>query len=227
MSSLAFNLGIHMTKIPLRSLVLAGLALLLTGCQLLAGQWNTPSSGSVLFQDNFSNPSNRWLTTLSEVGLAGVYRGAFRFVVNVPNVNIWTTPGVNFGDVRLETDAAQLGGPEENRMGLVCRYQGPGDFYFFVISSDGYYAVGKVTQDAVSLLGQEQMQYSAAITTGMAINHLRADCVGETLTFYVNYFPVALVQDSDHPRGDVGLLAGTFEQTGVDVIFDNFVVLKP
>jgi hypothetical protein len=28
-------------------------------------------------------------------------------------------------------------------------------------------------------------------------------------------------------HGDVGLLAGTFAHPGVDVIFDNFVVMKP
>jgi hypothetical protein len=38
---------------------------------------------------------------------------------------------------------------------------------------------------------------------------------------------VAQAQDPDFPEGDVGLLAGTFTQPGVDVIFDNFVVLQP
>jgi len=28
-------------------------------------------------------------------------------------------------------------------------------------------------------------------------------------------------------HGDFGLLAGTFSQPGVDVVFDNFIVTKP
>jgi hypothetical protein len=35
------------------------------------------------------------------------------------------------------------------------------------------------------------------------------------------------VQDATLNAGDVGLLAGTFDQPGVDAIFDNFVALKP
>ena len=71
------------------------------------------------------------------------------------------------------------------------------------------------------------MQYSGKIKTGAAVNHLRADCNGDTLTFYINGFKIAEARDSTLTHGDVGLLAGTFDQPGVDVIFDNFVVMKP
>lgn len=217
----------QMLKLVLHSILLAALALTLTGCLLPVNRWETPPSGSILFEENFSQPSSRWKTTLEDVGLAGIYKGTFRILVRAPGVQIWSTPGLQFDSVRIEVDAARFGGPAENRMGLICRYAGPGDYYFFIISSDGYYAVGKLTGGQVSLLGQEQMQYSSAIHTGFDINHLRADCTGETLTFYVNHLPVALAQDKDHATGDVGLLAGAFEQTGVDVIFDNFIVLQP
>jgi hypothetical protein len=60
-----------------------------------------------------------------------------------------------------------------------------------------------------------------------AVNHLRADCIGDTLTFYINYNQVASVQDTDFPNGDVGLLAGAFSQPGVDVLFDHFMVMQP
>ena len=40
-----------------------------------------------------------------------------------PKLNMWSTPEKNFGDVRLEADVIRLNGPEENRIGLVCRYQ--------------------------------------------------------------------------------------------------------
>lgn len=217
----------QMLKTALHSLLLAGLALALTGCLLPIQGSETPPAGSTLFREEFSDPSTRWKTTLDEVGLAGVYKGTFRIVVKAPEVQIWSTPGLQLDSARIEVDAARFGGPEENRIGLICRYAGPGDYYFFIISSDGYYAIGKITGGQSTLLGQEQMQYSPAIRTGFNINHLRADCVGETLTFYVNHFPVALVQDKDHASGDVGLLAGAFEQTGVDIIFDNFTVIQP
>jgi hypothetical protein len=110
-------------------------------------------------------------------------------------------------------------------MGLMCRYQG-GDYYFFIISNDGYYAIGKFMGGLTLLLGQTEMQVSETIQQG-ASNHLRADCIGNTLTFYINYTQVATAQDTDLPNGAVGMLAGAFDEAGVDVLFDHFVVLQP
>ena len=76
------------------------------------------------------------------------------------------------------------------------------------------------------MLGQTEMQPSEFIQVN-GINHLRADCVGNTLSFYVNFNEVAVVQDTDFPSGDVGLLAGAFSDPGVDVMFDHFVVIQP
>jgi hypothetical protein len=96
-----------------------------------------------------------------------------------------------------------------------------------MISSDGFYGVGIYKGGQAVLLGQSEMQVDSNIKTGLAVNHLRADCSGDTLTFYVNGFQVTSLQDATLKSGDVGLLAGTFAQPGVDVIFDNFVALKP
>jgi len=156
-----------------------------------------------------------------------IYAGdVARILVNALNTNFWSTPQQNFADVRMEVDAGKYGGPDANRVGLLCRLTGD-DYYFFLISSDGFYGVGIFTGGQGVLLGQSEMQANDHINTGMAVNHLRADCSGDMLTFYVNGFQVASVQNSTLKAGDVGLLAGTFDQSGVDVIFDNFVALKP
>ena len=96
-----------------------------------------------------------------------------------------------------------------------------------MITSDGYYGIGIYTGGQGVLLGQSEMQASDNINKGLAVNHLRADCAGDTLTFYVNGTQVVSAKDARLKSGDVGLLAGTFAQPGVDVIFDNFVALKP
>ena len=95
------------------------------------------------------------------------------------------------------------------------------------MSSDGFYGIGIFTGGQGVLLGQSEMQASSNIKKGLAVNHLRADCVGDALTFYVNGFQLISVQDARLKSGDIGLLAGTFAQPSVDVIFDNFVALKP
>jgi len=153
------------------------------------------------------------------------FEGGFRILVQQPSLNFWSTPHKNFGDVHIDADVMKLAGPVENRMGVVCRYQG-GNYYFFVISDDGFYAIGKFIKNQTTLLGQEQMQVSPLIQKNV-VNHLRADCIGNNLTFYVNGTQVAVTQDADLKSGDVGLLAGSFSQPGVDVSFDHFVVTQP
>ena len=183
-------------------------------------------SGSVLFQDDFGQPTTGWDRLLVTEGVMDYYSGGYRMLVNSLQTNFWATPRRNFGDVRVEVDTGKLAGPDENRIGVICRSSG-GDHYFFIITSDGYYGMGLFKDGQASLLGQSEMLYSANINPGLAVNHLRADCVGNLLTFYVNGFQVAQVQDSALASGDVGVLAGTFGAPGVDIIFDNFVVLQP
>jgi hypothetical protein len=70
------------------------------------------------------------------------------------------------------------------------------------------------------------MQASEAIQEDN-MNHLRADCIGDKLSFYINFTEVASATDTDFPSGDVGVVAGSFAEPGVDVLFDNFVVIQP
>ncbi|MBI5838647.1 MAG: hypothetical protein HZB19_00965 [Chloroflexi bacterium] len=184
------------------------------------------ASGNILFQDDFARPVTGWDRSQADGGMMDYDGGGYRFLVNELNMNFWSTPHQNFADVRIEVDSGKLNGPDENRIGLICRFTG-NDYYFFLISSDGFYGIGIFTGGKAILLGQSEMQASANIRTGMAINHLRADCAGDKLTLYINGFETASVQDSTLTSGDIGLLAGTFAQPGVDVIFDNFVVMKP
>ena len=184
-------------------------------------------SGSVLFQDIFSNPKSGWGQLASPAGAAGYTNGAYRIVVNQPNVNLWSHPGMDFATIHEEVSLMTPDGPQGNRMGLICRLKDDKNFYFFAISADGFYGIGKMKAGQTSLLSGDQMQKHDAILTGTQINRVRADCLGNSLILYVNDVLVGTAVDKDFTSGDVGILAGTFDQPGVDVYFDNFVVYKP
>ena len=210
-----------------RNILILITILLLSACRSSwLAEWMT-ESGEVLFQDDFSTTEGSWSKAENPEGVLDYYRTAFRITVNLPDYDFWTTPGLNFRDVHLEVDAGRLSGADDNRYGLVCRYQDAQNFYFFIISSDGYYAIGKVEEGVRSLLGQEMMAFHPSINLGMSPNHLRADCIGDTLSLYVNDQPVAVARDTGFSSGDVGLLAGSFDQAGVEILFDNFKVIKP
>ena len=214
----------------MRSFVLcATIVLALSSCAAPANSVKPADipSGTPLFTDDFSSPSTGWeRTQYGQDGIMDYDSGGYRILVNTPQANFWSTPHKDFADVRLEVDAGKLGGPDENRIGLICRSDGS-SYDFFIIGSDGYYGLGVFKEKQATLLGQAAMQPSAAIKTGAAVNHLRFDCVGKTLSAYVNGVMVAQAEAPDLVHGDVGLLAGTFDQTGVDIVFDNFAVLQP
>lgn len=200
---------------------------LLSACSALPIQQpQVLPSGSVLFQDDFASPTTGWDRLLVPEGVMDYDGGGYRILVSALQTNFWSTPNKNFTDVRIEVDTGKLAGPDENRIGLLCRFNGK-DYYFFIITSDGFYGLGLFKDGQAVLLGQSEMLSSANINKGLAINHLRADCAGQTLTFYINGFQIAQAQDSTLTSGDVGMIAGTFATPGVDIIFDNFVVLVP
>jgi hypothetical protein len=196
-------------------------------CSTTSVAENLVPSGGVLYQDFFSNPQSGWGEMNSPAGTSGYLDGAYHILVNQQNVNLWTHPGKDFSNIHEEVSIMPAAGPESNRMGLICRLKDDKNFYFFAISADGYYGIGKMKDGQTSLLTGAQMQPHSAILTGYQINRVRADCIGNLLILYVNDQMVTSVKDSDFTSGDVGILAGSFDQPGADVYFDNFVVFKP
>jgi hypothetical protein len=184
-------------------------------------------SGSVLFQDDFSDPSSGWDRVNVDDGVTDYADGAYRIYVNTSDSDVWANPGLKFDDVYVEVDATKIGGSDDNDYGVICRYQDGDNFYFFVISSDGYYGVGKVLQGEQQLIGMDSMPPSEVIKKGNVTNHLRAGCLGSKLSLAINDQLLAEYDDTDFTSGDVGLVAGSFSEAGVDIHFDNFVVTKP
>ena len=190
---------------------------------------NTQSTPSdVLFSDEFSDTSKKWDQVSDSTGNTDYYNNAYRIVVNEVSYDAWANPGnESFIDTRIEVDATKNGGPVDNDFGIICRYIDSSQFYFGVVSSDGYYGIMKMTSDGSKPIGKDSMLESDKISQGVATNHIRFDCVGSTLTLYVNNSQIDQQTDADYTAGNIGLLAGTFATGGTDILFDNFYVYKP
>jgi hypothetical protein len=217
-------------KIFLRLLALCCVSFAITACAYtaeLGGNVSTKASNPVLFQDDFSDTGGGWTTLKADNKLIAYDKGGLRFFMNDRQFDYWSRPGLKFSDVHIEVDAAKNDGPDDNDLGIICRYQDENNFYSLLISSDGYYGISKMKDGEHSLIGADGMQVSDAIVKGNAANRVSADCVGNTLKLSVNGKRLFEVKDSDFSSGDVGLIAGTADQPGVDVVFDNFIVTKP
>lgn len=216
------TLHLHWT-IPCFMLLLASLS-----CAVLGDQNPDPDRPlKILFKDDFSDPESGWNRITTTQGQTEYADGVYRIFVNEPDLDIWSTPGQSFKDIRVEVDALKVGGERDNRFGIICRAADLNSFYTFIISSDGYYGIGKIQRQEYQLIGMQALQPSAAILKGSALNHLRADCIGDTLSLYVNGQKLAEVRDSDFTSGDAGLIAGSYDTAGVDIRFDNFFVYQP
>jgi hypothetical protein len=187
----------------------------------------TQPTSDVLFSDDFSDTSSGWDRVSADNGVTDYTDSQYRIFVNSAQHDFWANPGQSFSDVSVEVDATKAAGPDNNDFGVICRYQDTQNFYSFLISSDGYYAIMKYSGGDSQILGADAMLSTDAVQQGAATNHIRADCAGENLSLYANGQLLHSASDSEFASGDVGLMAGTFDEAGTDILFDNFVVSKP
>lgn len=181
----------------------------------------------LLFIDDFSDPASGWYSNGGPETQAQYVEGGYLLGHNQPNSVVWALPGRLVTDTRIQATATRVGGDDDNFFGLLCRVQGTGqsgDFYAFIISSDGHFGIAKKSGPSLSLIGQEMMMRHPAIRLGNEPNVITAICSGSRLALYVNGEFVAETSDEQYTLGQVGLMAGTFELGGTQILFDDFTV---
>ena len=212
------------TRLAFRTLAVVAVLLSLSAC---ANLLVADAEGTLLFQDDFSRPGSGWDRYSDATYTADYVDGTYQIAVHAAHTQAWANPRLPLDDVRIEVDAASVGGPLDNAFGLICRYQDPRNYYFFLISADGYAGIGLAKDGRRVLLTGDAMLPEDAILQGYRTNHLRADCVGYRLAFYVNGVLIEEAQAAEWSEGDAGLLAATYTEPEVDIRFDNFTVLHP
>lgn len=185
----------------------------------------------ILFADDFNDEQDcGWATYNRGGGIAAIENASMQLTVSQPGQLWWTNPSRNFDDVIIRAEARQVSGSNDNAYGLICRYQNTENFYVFLISGDGYYAIAKYqsgSENVVYLTENGQFQSSDEINTGVASNELLVSCIGNELSLEVNGAPLISVTDPTFVTGDIGLAASTLQaETGI-IEFDNVQVSAP
>lgn len=178
---------------------------------------------ALLYFDDFSDPSSGWDVYSDEDREMGYSDGEYYVLIKKPTWVSWGRPGFTFSDFRLEVDARKVAGPDDNDFGVIVRHRDSDNFYLFAISSDGYYTVWKlVSGEWETLVAWEGP--SRHINQGESTNHLTLIAQGPNFSFYVNGQHLVDVVDASFAEGDIGLLAGAFDEAGVRIHFDNLEV---
>jgi hypothetical protein len=196
----------------------------LTACQLLIPALKP---GDVLFQDDFSRADSGWDRYADDVYVADYVSGSYKIKLKTTNMLVWSLPHVDFQDVLIRVEGVRTAGPSDNVYGILCRYRDPENFIFFMISSDGYAGIGQYAEGQKELLNHETLLPTDAIAGPDEVNLIQAACIGEQLTLWVNGERVAIAEASGLTHGDVGLIVGTYDESGVEIQFDNFSTLMP
>ena len=104
---------------------------------------------------------------------------------------------------------------------LLFRYQDNDNYYYFHVSHNGYYKLGK------RLDGQwvNLIEWTASADVYPRENVLEVECLGSDITLRVNERELITVSDGAFSAGTVGLLAEAFDDPGVHVAFDWIVVV--
>lgn len=219
-----------MRKIYLLLLLLLGGGFLVS-CSIGGNEPDPCNEGGSLFFDDFSGEQEcGWVLYNQSGAVTAIEEGAFRISTSQPGQIWWSNPGRNFSDVVITTQARQVSGPDDNAYGVICRYQNEQNFYLFLVSGDGYYAIGKYqtgSDQITYLTGDGRFQFSDIINQGVATNQIRATCVGNELSLAVNGLPLATVTDPTFVTGDVGVGVSTLEPGTAVVEFDQLQVLAP
>ncbi len=186
-----------------------------------------PTASLLLFSDDFSDAQSGWYTETNPDSERLYKDGEFHIAVFKPQIDswAWSKHFSDLADCIVEVDAHRVEGPLKNDYGVLVRFQQETDgFYMFGISSDGHYWVQMSQGDD----WKDLMPWtpSDAVRQGTAVNHLRVECEGSHFSFLVNNRLLCEVDDQTYASGDIGLVAGTFDEAGVVVHFDDVRVSR-
>lgn len=242
-------------------LVLIILLVATVGLNRLTHNWHyvlPVEPGQVAYIAAFDGFTDDW-SQYQGVLTARIADGVLRLTADDMNSGPFSAARQHFSDFDLRVQAAPVAGPADNGYGVIFRLQDNGNtdlsddsYYWFLISSDGYYQVMRVLNGESKRLSD--WIPSDAILPGLNVtNTLRVVATGNRFRFYVNNQPLPLcvpdnpdgestftalnecvqgqmvdeLVDAAIANGRIGVIAHTFSEPGVVVEFDNLVVLGP
>jgi hypothetical protein len=187
---------------------------------------------------NSANPNDWAIKTFPWGGRIEFVRAGYQFFLPAGNNKTitggFTSDTVDTRDIQIEVDAVEpvSSGSTFDSFGIVCRTVDTGSRIHLGISSDGHFIVAK-SKDSENVYFPEfprdrlPSTPPGVIRAQGAVNHIRADCVGNTFTLYVNGEKLGSVQDNEFKSGGFGLYASNREGSrDHTVLFRNIVVFR-
>ncbi|GEM_PF-2175488 len=178
--------------------------------------------GEPVYQTQFDGNDMGWDEWEAEESSVAFRDGKIFLEVKKTQWEIWTNPDdlVITEPVVIETLVQRVAGPEDGDYGFVCNYLDTENYYSLLVHDDGRASIyRRLGGESTELAWAE----SSAIVPG-EMNVLRASCLDGVQRLEVNGVGVVEAADSSLGPGNVGLMAGAYDQAGLVAAFDSFTV---
>lgn len=177
------------------------------------------------FADDFSADLQFWTTPYDGETSRFLKSGRLHIVVDVENTVAYSRGDMIVDDFYAEVDTIHVAGNVSNQLGLIFRLEDENNFYFFAIGNDGYYALLKLENNSWNTL--VSWTESDVVRSGSAgRNRVGVLAEGSEFTLLVNDEVVAQAEDHSFAAGQIALTAGSYENPGIEIAFDNFAVWR-
>jgi len=185
--------------------------------------WDCSKEAKILLQDSFRNSGSGWSISTNDERKKIYKRGKYSITVKKPNWQfISWAPRKSFpADFEVKVDARKIVGPT-GKYGIIWGKDGD-NYYVFTISSDGRFRLRKQVND-VWQTNLVSWTNSPAIKRGTGSNQLKVIVIGNSITLIANDKVLATVKGSSFGPGKIGLVGGSFDDTDVEVQFDNMII---
>lgn len=196
---------------------------------LIIALLETSCAERVIVEDKFDGASPLvWKLESDEQGQTAIQDGQLTFSIPAAGVARYVAAeGLVAENFVAQVEVMQLSGSTNSGYGMVVRVQDVAEiapqFYRFDITGNGRFMVER----RMAANGWERLTNGWQDTTLLLTGHnnrnlLKVEAEGSDLGFFINGFEVFSVADSTYSSGGFGLDAGTFDQGGLVVAFDNF-----
>jgi pSer/pThr/pTyr-binding forkhead associated (FHA) protein len=180
---------------------------------------------SLVYEDDFSDPSSGWDDAFDRYTTKQYGNNKYYIDITTSNLVAWGLANRSVSDFRLEVDATQELGPNNNGYGILFRFQDRDNFYRFDISGDGFFLLSKFhAGEWVTLV---PWTASSAINVGQTANRLSVEAVGSQIRVYANDDLLAELEDDTFAEGNFGFFASTFSEPNLTVSFDDITLWTP
>jgi hypothetical protein len=209
--------------LPVVLLLLCTLLLSATPAAAQATDPDVWREGDPVVTDNFSRNTGQWTLDTGGDAVRSISRS--RLVVSVPEEELfrWSTLDLAdpFKDFLVEVDVIHMAGPVDAMAGIIFRYLDVDNFYAFLVSPDGWYALLAYVDG--ELERPVDWAESDVLDVGEGSrNTLAVLANGREIRLYANDEELDRVQDRSFTEGQIALVAGTNAEGGLDIGFDNF-----